>query len=358
MRALVIAICALSIGCGNEPGARSQDAGASIVDGRADAQVIDAPPLRVTVRDGEKTFVRLATEEVVAESDAWDLAFTGWDVLTNGGVSGAANGGAFGPHVPLECAADVAAVPFVRKDATGGAFRRWYAYDGTTHALHSRMHVYGVRDGARTWKVQILGHYGEVAGAPTSAVYRVRWAEVGSAGASETIEKHDLDGTAGGTGGGKGACLDLGSGAVAMLDAEEARASSAWHLCFRRDAISVNGELGGPRGVVAVDLDAAATEGETVEQVAARTPERERARFDAVDAAALAAPSLIWRGDRVVSAFSDAWYAPATLAPAPACWIVIGADGASRFGVIFEAFEGASAAGPGVVAMRVRRFAS
>ncbi|MBC7017941.1 hypothetical protein, partial [Salmonella enterica] len=94
--------------------------------------------------------------------------------------------------------------------------------------------------------------YGVRDGAPTSALYRVRWAEVTAAGSGPVNELADLDGTAGGPQGkpdAKSECLDLGTSARTMLTTAEARASSAWHLCFRRQDISVNGEVGGPRGV-------------------------------------------------------------------------------------------------------------
>jgi hypothetical protein len=347
MRTTWLWIAACALGCGNEPGTRASDAGAP-----ADVSFDSGkPPFSVTVPAKGRTYVSLAGPSVVGSTDAWDLAFEGWDVFTNGGASGSGSGAAFGPHDLLACGADVLDAPILRKDVTGGAFRGWYAYDSTSHALYSKFHVYGVRDGSRTWKVQVLSYYGEIAGAPTSAIYRVRYAEVTSGGSSAVQYVAGVDGTNGSS----GECLDLGTGARTKLSPAEARASSAWHLCFRRDAISVNGELGGPRGVTAVDLDSAVAT-PSFDALAKMTPESEHVRFDAIDASKLADPALLYRGDRIVSAFSDSWFVPGEpRTPKSACWVVVGSDGKSRYGVVFESFPGATSASPGVVSMFVRR---
>src|SRR5262249_35710635 len=138
-------------------------------------------------------------------------------------------------------------------DKAGGAFIRWYFYSGAPdHALFSRFHVFGVKDGDKLYRVQVLGYYGKRDNAPVPALYKIRYAEVGQ----PAKEAADLDGTAGGPNGSPDApteCIDLGTGARTMLTAADARASQAWHLCFRRQDISVNGEVGGPRNVGAID---------------------------------------------------------------------------------------------------------
>src|SRR5690606_32622944 len=124
----------------------------------------------------------------------------------------------------------------------------------------------------------------------------------------ETVTLTQIDGTASGAGGYDVApadCLDLASGKLIPLTPEQASASSDWHLCFRRDAITVNGELGGPGNVGAVNLDAASLKSETPDQIKARTADTELARFEAVDAATFA--SANFRGDRIVSAFDGGW---------------------------------------------------
>ena len=139
-----------------------------------------------------------------------------------------------------------------------------------------------------------------------------------------------------------------------MLTAAEARASSAWHLCFRRQDISVNGEEGGPRGVGAIDFDADKTANEKFEDIVQLTPESELARFDAINAASFEGQTL--RGDRIVSAFSGLWTerGSSPLAPGKFAWLVVGADGKKRYLVGFARFEGATATSPGTIVMRVK----
>lgn len=251
----------------------------------------------------------------------------------------------------------VPATPFLATDTTGGAFIRWWYYGGSAanHALYTRFHVYGVQDGAKQYKVQVLNYYGVRDGAPTAALYRVRWAEVTAAGSGPVKDVADSDGTADqANAAGKSECLDLGSGARMMLTAAEARVSSAWHLCFRRENISVNGEVGGPRGVGAVDLDAASSPTEKLSEVVQKTPESEQARFDAVTAQSLAGQPF--RGDRIVSGFGTLWLERGVtpVAPSKSAFVVRGADNTSMYLVGFARFDGATATSPGTVVMRVK----
>jgi hypothetical protein len=316
--------------------------------------------LRVSVPMAGRVFAKLAPPGVVAidgdpkGSSDWDLAFEGFDLFTNGGASGAGHAAAFGP---LDAAAfdvgEAPEVPFTTADKAGGAFDDWYAYDDAAHALWSRYHVFGVKDGTRAWKVQVLSYYGERNGAPASALYAIRYAELTANGALATQEARGIDGTAGGAQSNPTAaseCIDLGTGARAMLTEAASAASTEWHLCFRRSAVRVNGGVAGPRGVVAVDLEAGAAE--TTDQIEARTPESERPRFDAVTLASFA--DKTFRGDRVVSAFGGAWLDPTRSRPAPGTWLVVDASGQQKHLVTFQAFEGSTATTPGTIVLRVK----
>jgi hypothetical protein len=366
---VVLAGAALSalaaVACSEDVGAKSSSGGA----GDAGADGGDAFTLgdevRVVVPGSGRAYVKLASPAgVVTPADpktdkGWDLAFEGADVFTNGGASGSGAANAFGPLDSVVFLEDVAPpVPFTTTDSTGGAFLRWYFYEGApNHAIHSRFHVYGIKDGDRTFKVQVVGYYGERDGAPVSGLYQVRWSEVTASGAGPVQEAKNLDGTAGGAQGGAdapGECLDLGTGGRMMLAPSVARTSNTWHLCFHREDVSVNGELGGPRNVGAVDLDADQTASETLTQVVNRDADTERPRFDAIDASKLA--GLTYRGDRVVSAFSGLWTerAVSPLAPRRSAWYVLGGDGKSKYLVGFARFEGATATSPGTVVMRVK----
>jgi hypothetical protein len=353
----LVAAALVALGCSEAPGEPPEGGG-------SDSGV----ELTVDVPAAGRVFVELKTPSVAkltgdgATSTAWDMAFEGYNVFTNGGLSGPGGSGALGPYAPDVFASGVdPGSPILTRDAIGGAFLTWYAYDYTNpaHALYSRYHVFGVKDGARLFKVQVLSYYGEVEGAPVSAMYRLRYAEVLPDGALPAQELMNLDGTAGGPTGSEDSpseCLDLGTGARVMLAPVAAEASSEWHLCFRREVISVNGELGGPRGVGAADLDAAKTPFETVEGLDAKTAESELGSFDAVTYAALTDPGVVYRGDRIVSIFGDQWLDPTapSRAPLPASWVVVAADGSTRYIVTFTRFEGPTDASPGRIVMRVK----
>ncbi|MBK9263638.1 MAG: HmuY family protein [Polyangiaceae bacterium] len=322
--------------------------------------------LEVPVSASSRTFVSYKEPAIVTPmgdgsmDSSWDIAFEKYDIFTNSGVSGPGDGGAFGPLDAATYDEGIApTVPFVTKDQTGGPFSDYWAYDPMMHVLWVRYHVFGVREGDKLWKVQILGYYGEMQGAPIAAIYRLRWAEVTSSGAGPTQELVDIDGTAGGSQPADDVpseCLDLGSGARVFHTPASALATKDWHLCFRRATISVNGELGGPRGVTAVDLHAGESKNETLAILRERTADTELARFDAVGHSELTAANLVWRGDRVISAFSDYWVDPATNPKAPAnfSWLTMAADGVTRYLLVFDRFEGPTEESPGKVVLRIR----
>jgi hypothetical protein len=364
---LASSLAALALACSDSAGPKASSSSTSS-SGGADAgddagEAFNAgEELKIPVSDGQRVYVKLTSPPAIVTpaGDAkldktWDLAFEGVDVFTNSGPSGSGAAQAFGPLEPIVFLEDVAPdPPFLTGDKSGGAFIRWYFYEGPpNHALYSRFHVFGVKDGAKLYRVQVLNYYGKRDGAPVAALYKIRYAEVGQP-AKEAV---DLDGTAGGTAGAgdpASACIDLGTGVVAMLTSAEARTSSAWHICFRRQDISVNGELGGPRNVGAIDFDADKSAAEKFVDIVNKTPESELARFDAINAQSFDGQTL--RGDRIVSAFSGLWTERgiSPLTPTKSAWLVVGADGKKRYLLGFSRFDGATATVPGTVVMRVK----
>jgi hypothetical protein len=334
-------------------------------DGNKDASAGDeGTEISFQVPSSGKVFLKLAKPAVVAiegdgqSSKDWDLAFSGYDVFTNSGLSGPGAGSAFGPLDPLTFLADtMPEVPFLTKDDhTGGAFVGWYDY-GEGHVLWSRYRLYGIRDADRLWKVQILSYYGDLQGTPVSALYQVRYAEVKATGNDPPKTFTNIDATATGGAAPEDApteCVDLGTGERVKLKPADVRASSAWHLCFRRETISVNGELGGPRGVTAVDLDE--NSNEKIEDVMLKNADTELPRFEALSADALNDAKLTYRGDHVVSAFSGHWLVVGANPPAPreVVWFVNGGEEGSKYLLEFIRFEGAAADTPGTVVMRVK----
>lgn len=360
----LLSFVSLFVACSDSAGSKS-DAGAGDAGADGTSAFDTGTELDVAVPASGRVYVRLTgTPAVVTPADpkndpsGWDLAFEGLEVYTNSGPSGAGGVQGFGPLDAVAFLDDNAPqVPFLTSDKTGGAFLRWYFYDGSNHVLDSRFHVYGVKSGDKTYKVQVLDYYGEQAGAPVSALYRLRWAEVTAAGTGTVHDDPTIDGTAGGPtapASSPSTCIDFATGTKSLFTEAQALQSSAWDLCFRRESISVNGELGGPRGTGAVDLDADKTASETLSVVNAKTPESEQGHFDAVDANALAGQTF--RGDRVVSAFSNLWIEKGSNPPAPAkaAWFVTAADLKSKFLVGFARFDGATATGPGTIVMRIK----
>jgi len=349
----MIVLCACSDSVKAKMDAGAMDAGDPFDQGKELKVAVNGP-----------TFVRLDPLSIVTPADPktsmeWDLQFNGWDVFTNSGVSGGGQCQSFGP-LDLSAFFETTApeVPFLYQDITGGAFYRWYAYEGApNHTLWSRNHTYGIVDGTRMFKLQVVGYYGMQMGAPVTAIYSIRYAEVTSTGVMPTQTLTDIDGTAGGptgTDATQSECVDLGTGMKVKLNVAESKASMAWHICFRRDKISVNGELGGPRNIGALDFDAEKTPTETVEMVKAEPQMSRDMRFDAVNASTF--QGKMFRGDRVISAYTDLWIdrTKNPITPRSAAFLSYAADGKRPFVIGFPKFEGASAQGPGTVVMRVK----
>jgi hypothetical protein len=104
-----------------------------------------------------------------------------------------------------------------------------------------------------------------------------------------------------------------------------------------------------------VNLDEAAIATETLDDVKDRNASSEEGRFDDVNAATLDDPALAWRGDRIISAFSDKWLRIGAdpVAPDFLTWLVVGNDGAEYL-VAFESFTGATTTNPGTIRIRLK----
>lgn len=353
--------CGATLGCDDLPSSSTTEGSGGGTTTSPDDPFASGTPLDVVVPESGRVYVDLDTVALAEATDTWELAFEGADVFTNGGESGPGECKAFGPLDATEFATgEIPEYPFLIEDAPGGAFADWYAYEPAEHVLYGRYHVFGVRRPDALYKVQILGFYGEVQGAPVASIYSIRYARVTGDTVEPTTTLTDIDATAGGSMGtdqDPSACLSLETGTVKLLLPSEAATSPDWDLCFRRAAISVNGELGGPGGVEAVDLDRDKSAKEKLADVMARTAESELAHFEAVAEADLSAPGLPWTGDRIVSAFTDLWTVPGSspLEPQQYAWLVAGADGTTAFVVGFEGFTGATATHPGTVHLRARK---
>jgi hypothetical protein len=96
---------------------------------------------------------------------AWDIAFEGYTIRVNGGVSGAGRAGAVLTTTPFEQIRDASALPdrLYRGDAFGGVFvsHPWFRYNitGTDRQVWPTYDVYLVRRGGTVYKIQLIGYY-------------------------------------------------------------------------------------------------------------------------------------------------------------------------------------------------------
>ncbi len=342
-----------ALGCASSPIGGEEES-----EGRAEL-------LRLSVGPDQRAFIELSRSVALKlpadgrESLAWDLALQGRSIFTNGGVSGPGSAAAFGPLSAPTFLSDTAPdTPRLFTDRAGGALIDWYFYAGNTHRVLSRYHVYGLRDGERLFKLQLLDYYETKEAALVSAQYRIRFAEVfpdGSRGETREVAGIDASVSTGtGPADTPSACLDLDSPEVLALTVAEAAARRDWHLCFRREAVAVNGGVSGPRGVEAVDLQAADTPSETQQQIEERDVATELPAFDAVDHEVLSDPTLAWQADGVATAFGARWLEPGPppLRPSDSVWLVIAADGVSKYLLRFEELRGDPARGPAQLSLR------
>lgn len=125
----------------------------------------------------------LTTGQVTTPAN-WDLAFDGWNIRINGGVSGTGTIKAVPDTVAAFTAIDVAyamtAPPQAyRADEFSGVFgqHKWYRYNitGTDNQIWPMYNVYLVRRGSAVYKVQLTGYYGAT-GTPRQIT--VRYAKV------------------------------------------------------------------------------------------------------------------------------------------------------------------------------------
>lgn len=352
-------IPAMTLGGCDESTAKDPNA-----DAGTDGGVVDfssGTELSVPVAADARTYVRLEEPALVdaetGTSKDWDLAFVGYNVYTNSGPSGPGQAAAFGPLDTVTFMLDEAPqAPFMAQDKTGGAFLGWYFYDGGTHYLYSRFHTFGVRDGEKLWKVQLLTFYGERNGGPVSALYKLRYAQLSpTPGPTQTIT---LDGVAGGSSAPPNepsGCIDLETGVQVLHTPVEASTVNDWHICARRDVVSVNGGVSGPRGATSADLDAAKSTSETLGELKGLTEQSTQAAFEAVTAESFRNVQFLVDGP--VSAFRDLWIDKTSAPPIAGygAWVVKSAKSEQLYLIAFPEFVDSTATSPTQVQLFVKK---
>ena len=120
------------------------------------------------------------TSGAVTDASNWDLAFDGWTIRVNGGVSGSGtvravlDGSTPFANIDAAYAATAPAQAF-RADSYSGVFSQnpWYRYNitGSDNQIWPVFNVYLLRRGATVYKVQLTGYY-SATGVPRNITVR------------------------------------------------------------------------------------------------------------------------------------------------------------------------------------------
>jgi hypothetical protein len=98
-------------------------------------------------------------------STDWDIAFEGYTIRVNGGVSGTGQAGALVTTEPFNEIADASGAPSTvyKGDAFGGVFdaHKWYRYNvtGSDHQIWPTFDVYLIKRGSDLYKIQLINYY-------------------------------------------------------------------------------------------------------------------------------------------------------------------------------------------------------
>jgi hypothetical protein len=139
---------------------------------------------------GNPVYVDFSTGATVNPADPrtstdWDLAFTNYEVHQNATVFGPGASGTYeiwmDQTIPTDFNETLEAPTAPQAyfaDDFGSVMKNWYNYNGETHTLTSKQHVYVIQTGAHYYKMQIITYYKEIGGSPVSGWYNFRWAEL------------------------------------------------------------------------------------------------------------------------------------------------------------------------------------
>ncbi len=131
-------------------------------------QPMQAPVEReVTVPETGAVYFHFATGTSTADSAGhpWDIAFSGYTIRLNGGVSGPGQASAVPAGESFESLTSVDEIPEAayRTDTFGGVFAgsKWYRYNltGNDHQIWPTYDVYLIERGSAVYKIQLTGYY-------------------------------------------------------------------------------------------------------------------------------------------------------------------------------------------------------
>ena len=122
-----------------------------------------------TIAVGSSTVYFDLAAGAVSTATQWDIAFSGYQIRVNGGVSGSGSIMAVPdnatPFANIDATyAATAPVQAYRTDEFGGVFstNRWYKYNitGSDNQIWPTYNVYLLKKGSSVYKMQLTGYYG------------------------------------------------------------------------------------------------------------------------------------------------------------------------------------------------------
>jgi len=207
------------------------------------------------------------------DSTDWDIAFEAYEIHQNSSIFGSGQAATYPVWLDQSDSTDfdeTTTAPTVPNayfiDGLGSVLTNWYNYDGTTHQLSSKNHVYIIRHNDEFYKLQISSYYRDIGGTPVSAWYTFKWLAL--VGPDTSYNGVDSMGTSTTTWDDEGyweTILDATSTSHFMyysfsnrdtmtLTDEEAASNTDWRIAFKRDAVILNGGVSGMAEVDGVDL--------------------------------------------------------------------------------------------------------
>jgi len=115
----------------------------------------------------------------------WDILFDAYEIHQNNTIFGMGSAGAYpvwGDQTdPTDFNETMSAPPVAQAyfpDQLGSVMTDWYNYDGNTHTLTSKGHVYVIKSGTAYYKLSIVTYYRDINGTPVSGWFTIDWVEL------------------------------------------------------------------------------------------------------------------------------------------------------------------------------------